>query len=147
METPITDAFLKMYSELLSAPAEQALYIILSRNKEAIEPLLATRDPLWLHKAFRQVDVTNFPGEDMVIWHLLNVAPVFWETVEYFFNSVLFRREERSNIVRLKEMTDNCEKLLGIVDSLVQQCNILPDEDTIAIEQIREVIYEGTNSE
>jgi len=60
-----------------SSNIERALYHILKEN-QAILPPLNDR----FHKTFRQVDVTDSPHVDMVIWHLLNESALFWTILE-----------------------------------------------------------------
>lgn len=85
-----TSELITQYKKLLQSqydPKEQALSMLL--EKYAGEIALDEPDEGWthenaelFHKMFRQVDVTNEPGMDMVIWHLLHDAKLFWAVIK-----------------------------------------------------------------
>lgn len=80
------DKFLKQWGDLTRNSADHALIILMRRHREEIAPLLAQRDPHWLHKAFRQVDVCHSADADMMIWHLIHAAEDFWPELHYFLS-------------------------------------------------------------
>ena len=58
---------------------ERALYFLLKDNEKHIEGKIEYDETgEWLHKSFRQVDVTGSSNIDLSIWHLLQNAPLFW---------------------------------------------------------------------
>ncbi len=101
--TPLTDKFLEMYGRYTTHSPDLALHILIRKNKEHIEPLLASKDPLWLHKAFRQTDVCDDPLDDMLIWHLIHASRDFFETLDWFWNEALDKKSERRMAVQLLE--------------------------------------------
>ncbi len=63
--------------------SERALLLLLLDEESNI--FILDDDPGWLHKAFRQIDVTDSGKRDMAIWHLLNNSKVVWEIIENIY--------------------------------------------------------------
>lgn len=110
-KTPNVDKFLSGYRKAALNDADKALAIMLELNAEEIEPLFESKDPLWLHKAFRQTDVTDSASKDMVIWHLIHAAPMFWDELHSFWG-MLERRDRKNKIRALEEERDELLVLL-----------------------------------
>lgn len=115
-KTPIVDKFLIGYRKAAINDADKALAIMLELNAEEIEPLFESKDPLWMHKAFRQTDVTDSASKDMVIWHLIHAAPMFWDELQSFWG-MLERRDRKNKIRALEEERD---ELLSALESLAE---------------------------
>lgn len=79
----LLDEFDKITSDENVFPSERALYLLLSINKVVILRLLEEDlSGYWLHKALRQIDVTECGDMDMVIYHLLHQSTLFWKLLE-----------------------------------------------------------------
>ena len=62
---------------------ERALYNLLKANEGKISRFIEEDETCkWLHKALRQVDVTECSYTDMAIYCLLNEAEIFWKLIE-----------------------------------------------------------------
>lgn len=109
--TPLLDRFLVGYRKAATHSADIALTLMLEQHAEVIEPLFAQLDPAWLHKAFRQTDVTDTASTDMVIWHLIHLAPMFWDELQYFWGK-LEQRERKNRIGVLEVERDELKEVL-----------------------------------
>jgi len=113
-DTPLMDKFLKLYSASQSS-SDIALRIVMERNKVAIEPLFEAKDPFWLHKAFRQVDVCESSSEDALIWHLIHASRDFWDTLAFFWNDVLDKRNERRSLALVAEVKQHNAEIVNVL--------------------------------
>lgn len=87
----IMDQLLKNYDfELLEARSstpskqysiERALLNFMMAFKDRWPVIVSDDDAAYMHKAFRQVDILESGELDMVAWHLLNEAEVFWDVL------------------------------------------------------------------
>lgn len=111
-KTPLVDKFIERYRRAAVFSADIALAIVLEQNAEHIEPLFEQRDPEWLHKAFRQTEVTESGKADMVIWHLIHAAPSFWESLQDFW-AALEKRELKGRFNLLEQQH---EELLAALE-------------------------------
>ncbi len=105
------DRFLKLWGTATSNPADRALHILMTKHREEVAPLFATRDPFWLHKAFRQTDVCGSADVDMMIWHLIHASEDFWSEVHFFFSSERHPDDKRSLKRRLAAAEKELEEL------------------------------------
>lgn len=112
--------FIHNWSKITSSPADRALILIMKHHRADIAPLFATKDPLWIHKAFRQTDVCNGAYTDMVIWHLIHACTDFWDEVNYHFNKDVSPTSKRGLRKQLQEARDEIAELkksAGLKDS------------------------------
>ena len=113
-DTPLMDKFLKLYG-ISQSSSDIALRIVMERNKVAIEPLFEAKDPCWLHKAFRQVDVCEYSSEDALIWHLIHASRDFWDTLAFFWNDVLDKRNERRSLALVAEVKQHNAEIVNVL--------------------------------
>ena len=62
---------------------ERALYLLLRDEENNI--FIPDSNPSWLHKSFRQVDVTESGKRDWAIWHLMNCSQIVWEVMDVVY--------------------------------------------------------------
>ncbi len=55
---------------------EKSLYLLCEIYKEKLEYSFPKNDPVWFHKQFRQVDVTDNGKIDMVFYHLYQSSEI-----------------------------------------------------------------------
>lgn len=60
--------------------AERALWVLLDSEKDNI--FIPDNDPSWLHKSFRQTDVTKSGKLDWAIWLLMGWSTIIWEVMD-----------------------------------------------------------------
>lgn len=119
--TRLVDAFTELYRSATNRSADIALCLMLKMHSEAIEPLFEQRDPHWLHKAFRQTDVTGSGSVDSVIWHLIHASEDFWPVLHFFWNGTLERADQKRAKVLLAIAEQQRDKLLAALEFVVAE--------------------------
>lgn len=119
-KTPCVDKFLEIYKPHCLTDVDHALRQIISYKASDIEPLFEARDPLWMHKAFRQTDVTGSGHLDMAFWHLIHASSSFWDAIYTFFRA-LHRREIRNEVMRLDAENVELRSIVDLIDMELEQ--------------------------
>lgn len=119
-KTPCVDKFLEIYKPHCLTDVDHALRQIIAHKASDIEPLFEARDPLWMHKAFRQTDVTGSGHLDMAFWHLIHASSSFWDAIYTFFRA-LHRREIRNEVMRLNAENAELRSIVDLIDMELEQ--------------------------
>lgn len=112
------ERFLLSWGKHTDSHVDRALIALMDRNKKAIAPLFAQRDPHWLHKAFRQVGVCDNGFEDAVIWNLIHASKDFWEEVHCAFQNTPRVIEEKRLKRELRAANAEMDRLRAELDAL-----------------------------
>ena len=78
-----TKDFLLKFDKAISRKihnADSALLILLKKYENNLPEEIDDID--WFHKMFRQIDITEEPMMDEVIWHLIGDSDVFFDVYE-----------------------------------------------------------------
>jgi hypothetical protein len=70
---------------------DRALFCLL--KDEANNIYLDPKNPEWLHKSFRQVDVTSSGLRDIAIHHLMGTSRLVWKVLEQVYKEAGYKDE------------------------------------------------------